>query len=513
MQNVPSSAILAIISIVAAVLVGTFAVSTFYSAQDSGMKLSGDATQQIVSISSDLNVENGEKLSGSQVKSCIQTNDAAEISLQVDNGTGKKSYYYTLDSDNELGEKIDNTDAKRAMQDKNKAEYYIAPSDVYEAQLIFGEKTGAVTGVLFEKQNAAKRNLTDRQQTGVHEDISVRTVTITLNPDGGKFENPGDDWSVGENGTISRTFLSSDTGEFTLPVPVKKYRSAEGGADTEDVFLGWYNDKQAPSKNVVVDMSDAAFGTVGNQDIVYTARWESGEQGIASYEIQYFFMGNDGSYQNTPNLTLEAGNTTNGYVVRTSGAMKDPSSQNFQDSDSEEAKAYRRKYALYKNGDYIFDSENGKNVLQGTVTESGLKLKVYYKRCYSIQILPGESGSFDAKVWRGYGTIKYMNEEGDLLDPNTLSEEEKQKYKCVSYVDTDTSVKVPYGEDPESYIRNAVGNVSFTTAIPTWKEIESAVKALPDFPDITEDADGIVPVTSSITEYAAALPTLTARAE
>lgn len=511
MHNVPSSAILAIISIAAAVLVGTFALSMFYSAQDSGMQLSRDANQQMIALSSDLNVENGEKLSGSQVKSCIQTNEHEEVAIQVKNGDEDPvSFYYRLDSDNEVLEKLDSTDAKRAMLDKNQTKYYINPSDVYTAQFLFGEKTGNLTGVLFIKADAAKRNQTDRKQEGVREDISVRTITITLDPAGGTFENPGDDWETQENGNISRTFLSSDTGNFTLPVPVKANGTSDDGSAEYDVFLGWYNDTQAASKNVVIDMGDASFGKTENQEITYTAKWENGKKGYGTYEIQYFFMDKNGEYQNTPNLTLEAGNTANGYIVRTSGELVNPNQQNFEDDHSEEAKAYKSKFALYQNGDYIFDAENPKNILQGTVSGKGLALKVYFKRCYSVQLLSKSTGLFEDKLWRGYGTVQYINENGDVLNPDILTDEEKQRYKQISYSDTDTSVKIPYGEDPESYIRHAVGNVTFTESIPKWDDIMQAVKALPDFPDITEDSEGKVEITDRIIEYAAQLPTFEA---
>lgn len=510
MQNVSSSAILAIISIVAAVLVGTFALSTFYSAQGAGMQLSGDANRQIIAISSDLNVENGEKMTGSQVKSCIQTNSQEEIAIQVNNGVATNDYYYSLDTDNEISSKLDSADAKRAMLNKNEQEYYINPSDVYTAQFIFGNKTGNISAVLFTRGNAAKRNLTDSKQENTHDDISVQTVTITLDPAGGTFENLDSEWTSEADGTVKRTFLSSDTGSFTLPSPTKRNGVNEDGDTDYDVFLGWYNDRQSASKNIVIDMGSMSYGLSGNREIIYTAKWENGKKGYGTYEIQYFFMDKNGTYQNSPDLTLEAGNTANGYIVRTNGELVDPNQQNFENDHSEEAKSYQKKYALCKNGDYVFDAENPKNVLQGTVSGEGLALKVYFRRCYSVQLLSDGSGLFEDRVWRGYGTIKYINDDGDILNPDILTDSEKQKYKRISYTDADTSIKVPYGEDPDSYIKNAVGDVTFTTAVPKWSEIETSVKALPDFPDITADSNGTVEITDDIISYAALLPTLRA---
>ena len=137
-------------------------------------------------------------------------------------------------------------------------------------------------------------------------------------------------------------------------------------------------------------------------------------------------------------------------------------------------------------------------------------MKVYFKRCYSVQLLSKSTGLFEDKLWRGYGTIQYIAENGDVLNPDILTDEEKQRYKQISYTDTDTSVKIPYGEDPESYIRHAVGNVTFTENIPKWDDIMPTVKALPDFPDITEDSEGKVEITDRIIEYATQLPTFEA---
>lgn len=218
-------------------------------------------------------------------------------------------------------------------------------------------------------------------------------------------------------------------------------------------------------------------------------------------------MKKDGTYSNAPDETLDAANTTTGNIVRTNPSMVSPTAQNFDDDDSEEAQSYKRLYALYENGDYVYDSSNTKNVLQGTVTGSGpkLQLKVYFKRCYSIQILSGGTG-IASRTARGYATIAYVGSNGEALDGSSLTEEEKKTYKTISYSSTDNSIKVPYGEDPLTYIKKAVGaNVSFTEGIPTWDEIKSKVVALPEFPDIT-----VTEASEEIIAYAAALPTYTA---
>ena len=500
MSNVPSSMLLAVIGIVAAVIVGTGVIATAYSMQDSGMKTAGEVTSQVIAISSELNIENGAVISGSQVKSCIQTNEQEEVALKVNNGVSTQSYYYTLDSNNELDERVDSTDAKRAMKSKDKTNYYINPTDSYTVQFIYGNKTGGLTGILFQKKAAAKINTTDGSLSGVHEDVSARIITIILDPAGGNFEETSDsEWTVESDGTLSRTFLSTDTGKFTVPTPTKD----------DGVFLGWYNDTQKLTKSLSIDMGDAAFGTSSNQTITYTAKWESAEQGEGSYEIQYYFMKKDGTYSSTPDETLDAKNTTAGNIVRTSPSMVSPTAQNFDDDDSDEAKAYKRWYALYENGDFVYDSSNSKNVLQGTVSGSGsqkLKLKVYFRRCYSIQLLPGSTSSFLARTARGYASIAYVTPEGTALNGNDLTEEEKSKYKSVSYTNTDSSVKIPYGEDPMAYIKQVAGeSASFNGGIPTWGEIKATVMALPDFPDIT-----VSEVSDAIIAYAAALPTYTA---
>lgn len=495
MNNVPSSMLLAIIGIVAAVIVGTSVIATTFSMQETGNKTAGEVTSQVLAISSELNIENGDTISGSQVKSCIQTNGQEEISLKVNNGTATKSYYYTLDGDNELDERVDVTDAKRAMQSKDKSEYYINPTDSYVVQFIYGKKTGGLTGVLFQRKEAAKLNKTDGTSSSTHDAVATHTVKIVLDPAGGNFDDLSDaSWTKEADGTISRSFTAQDTGKFMLPTPAKN----------EGVFKGWYNDTQKLSKSVTINMGDAAYGTSSDQTITYMAQWESAVQGEGTYEIRYYFMKKDGTYSNTPDETLDAANTTTGNIVRTSPTMVSPTAQNFDDDDSEEAQHYKRLYALYENGDYVYDSSNTKNVLQGTVTGDGakLQLKVYFKRCYSIQLVSGGTGITE-RVARGYAKIAYIGPSGETLDGSALTEAEKNQYKTVSYSNTDNSVKVPYGEDPLTYIRNAVGEtVSFESGIPTWNEIKSAVMSLPDFPDLTK-----TDVSDEMKSYAAVLPT------
>lgn len=497
MNNVPSSMLLAVIGIVAAVIVGTGVIATTFTMQESGTKTAGEVTSQVIAISSELNIENGDTISGSQVKSCIQTNGQEEISLKVNNGTATQSYYYTLDGNNELDERVDVTDAKRAIQSKDKSEYYINPTDTYVVQFVYGKKTGGLTGVLFQRKDSAKLNKTDGESSSTHDDIATHTIKIVLNPSGGNFDNLTDSaWTKESDGTISRTFTAKDTGKFSLPIPTK----------TEGVFKGWYNDTQKLSKTVTINMGDAAYGTSSDQTITYNAQWESAVQGEGTYEIQYFFMKKDGTYSNAPDETLDAANTTTGNIVRTNPTMVSPTAQNFDDDDSEEAKSYKKLYALYENGDYIYDSSNTKNVLQGTVTGDGqkLRLKVYFKRCYSIQIVSGGTGN-SLRTARGFASISYIGANGEVLDGSSLTEEEKNAYKTVSFSDTDNSVKVPYGEDPLPYIKKAVGeNVSFTEGIPTWNEIKSTVVALPEFPDLT-----VTEASEEIVAYASALPTYT----
>lgn len=503
MNNVPSSAILAIIAIVAAVLVGTFAISAVYSSQDSGIKLTGETTAQIISISNDLNVENGETLTGDQVKSCIKTSSQEEICIKVNNGNATQPYYWTLDGNNEIEDQIDSDEAKRSMLDKKQTDYYINPTDSYIAQFIFGNKSGDITGVLFQKQSTAKINRTDNKDTGNKEDGSVRTITVMLDPAGGDFgELTDDEWTSTGDGKISRSFTTSQTGKFTLPMP--KYSAK--------VFLGWYNDSQSLSKSITIDMGDSAFGTSTDTTITYTAKWDDATEGQGEYSIQYYFMKKDGSYSKSSDVTLTAANTTVGKIVRTSGSMISPMQSNFSNDDTEEGKLYQKLYSLYRNGDYIFDSTNTDNVLQGTVTtvtkvdkSDALQLKVYFKRCYSVQLLPGKKGSITGRYFKGYALTIYKTENGSIVDGNSLTDEQKAAYATTQYMETDTSIKIPYGEDVEKALKSTVGSASFTEDLPTWDEIKSTVMSLPDLPDFS--ADG---VTDEMIAYAAKLPTYTA---
>ena len=94
MDNVPSSAILAIIAIVAACILGAFIFSTVNSQQDAGNRALSQTEQMNTALDeSKYTVYDGATVTGSQVLSAIKTFKNGDVYVEVDNGSGTKTAY------------------------------------------------------------------------------------------------------------------------------------------------------------------------------------------------------------------------------------------------------------------------------------------------------------------------------------------------------------------------------------------------------------------------------------
>lgn len=160
MDNVPSSAILAIIAIVAACILGAFIFSTVNSQQDAGNRALSQTEQMNTALDeSKYTVYDGATVTGSQVLSAIKTFKNGDVYIEVDNDGdgGNEPVLYILDSKTG-GKRVSDTaysDSVSAAKNKSNADKYITPSAQFQGTVVRDSGNGAIIGITFKKESAA----------------------------------------------------------------------------------------------------------------------------------------------------------------------------------------------------------------------------------------------------------------------------------------------------------------------------------------------------------------------
>lgn len=154
MDNVPSSAILAIIAIVAACILGAFIFSTVNSQQDAGNRALSQTEQMNTALDeSKYTVYDGATVTGSQVLSAIKSFKGGDVYIQVNNGSGTETAYVLQDAsagaDNQTEEQY--AEALKKAKDKKETSTYITPAAQFTGSVVRDEKNGAIIGIHFEK--------------------------------------------------------------------------------------------------------------------------------------------------------------------------------------------------------------------------------------------------------------------------------------------------------------------------------------------------------------------------
>lgn len=158
MDNVPSSAILAIIAIVAACILGAFIFSTVNSQQDAGNRALSQTEQMNTALDeSKYTVYDGATVTGSQVLSAIKTFKGGDVYVQVDNGSGTKTAYVLKEASAgaDVMSDTEYADAIKKAKDKKETALYITPAAQFIGQVDRDEKNGAIIGVTFTKVGAS----------------------------------------------------------------------------------------------------------------------------------------------------------------------------------------------------------------------------------------------------------------------------------------------------------------------------------------------------------------------
>ena len=176
MDNVPSSAIMAIIAIVAACLIGAFIFTTVQSQKESGnaalTKVEGMNNQL---DEADLTQYDGATVTGSQVKAAIKLLKDQQVSIQVINGTNVVQYNYQYGSNDtadsvaatktaELKKIVKGTPGTSEIAATDGSLYtavptsknnigYITPSAQYVGTITRDANTNVICQITFQKTN------------------------------------------------------------------------------------------------------------------------------------------------------------------------------------------------------------------------------------------------------------------------------------------------------------------------------------------------------------------------
>lgn len=175
MDNVPSSAILAIVAIVAVCILGAFIFTTVQSQKEAGNQAVNKTEEMNTALDESTYTQyDGATVTGSQVLAAIKLMKNDGICVQVYNGGQMTQYLRKLDgaattavtsTDTELtavaagknakdGNNGDQDYAKSiaAAKDKSDSKHYITPSAQYVGGIVRSKANGSIIGVTFTKQ-------------------------------------------------------------------------------------------------------------------------------------------------------------------------------------------------------------------------------------------------------------------------------------------------------------------------------------------------------------------------
>ncbi len=152
MNEVPSSAILAIVGIVMACAFGAFMFNTVQSQKTAGNQAMSKVEQMNAQLDeADITQYDGQVVTGSQVVSAMTMLKDRGIVLTVHNGKNEATYYINPDAD-ASAQKTDQDNWSKAMKNvkTRSSKYYITPSAQFQGSVV-RDASGAIIQLTFSK--------------------------------------------------------------------------------------------------------------------------------------------------------------------------------------------------------------------------------------------------------------------------------------------------------------------------------------------------------------------------
>ncbi len=162
MENVPSTAIIAVVAIVLACLLAAWGFSVVTAQRQQGNKAVQNVEQMNAALDeSKFTVYEGATVTGSQVIAAITTLKDQPVAIAVNNGKETKSYIYTGLSETAESYTLatkrtakEFSDDMVKMQDATQQDYFITPSAQFIGAVVRDPNTQAITGVIFKPVNS-----------------------------------------------------------------------------------------------------------------------------------------------------------------------------------------------------------------------------------------------------------------------------------------------------------------------------------------------------------------------
>lgn len=260
MNNVPSSAIMTIVAIVATVFVGTFIFVAVSSQMDTQQSAQTDANKQM-NYTAELRYTQyeNEDISGARVQDVLQSYLGDDISLRVKPLTPdtSQSNYRAADSmyvyGNDYADASKHTGAVALSADKTTQNGWIK-SQVKTGSRYRGEiqrdASGGITGLIFNEVTSMTsttgsdpKNLTPSGGNSGSSSEDGKTYAIRLYTNGGTISSSG--WTgpdgTGENMSYSKSYTSGVTSSVILPTPTKQNYTFLGWSENGKIHKGSYS--------------------------------------------------------------------------------------------------------------------------------------------------------------------------------------------------------------------------------------------------------------------------------
>mgnify|MGYP004509644803 CR=1 FL=1 len=492
MSEVPSSTILAIVGLIAALLVIAFIIAAYSSTRNGAdaIVLSQEKQKRYIE-ESEYNVYQDEIFDGTQVMSTIKKYQGSDISIMVDNDgdaascSGNELFFnYNVkltDPTNynsvwvSLGAKQTNDEFaanyRKAVSSDNAS--YVGPGDLYTGD-VHVASNGTILGISFVRGVVADR--TNRTDTDT--DITGEDVGYTLVLDMGMQIPSG---SNADTLLKNSGFTTSDQQLYTVLYNTKTgIQGVDASAGyvmsltvqkptiSGNIFKGFRecNASWAPmgpyqdviTVNCANAMSeDTKYGAADHYRY-FKAEWNSGDV-TQTYKIEYYFE-IDGSYPVTPDIAI-TNQATVGSEVSVSTDLAALGTAIVSHGSNRLNTAYSSEKYNYTGSNtfashYVLDSRSKyASLTSGKVVESSsnpLTLKVYYRQQVQVTFDKGEGSrevavktitipygdTLETALTKAYGKVEFP-----VLTP--LAGWTAQGWTKYKYSQTDQNFTTPTG--------------------------------------------------------------------
>ncbi len=445
MSEVPSSTILTIIAIIAALAVITFVISAYIATKDGADDIAADQIKQEEYIKNSAYYEyHGSVFDGTEVLSTVRKYQGSDIAVMVDNGSHELFFNYNVERSGMQG-KWNKLISPKQTNDEFSAAYrkaitstdsgYVKPGDLYLGEVHADTKTGVILGISFTKKSSAETTDVIHTDTEKADENAVYTLVLDM---GAVLEAGG----ATDTALTSSGFTTTDHQRYSILYTTKngvQGVSSAGGkvmsfsiqkpTRTGYVFAGYRECNESwvalssyqDAINVDVTTAAADDKKYGASDHYryFKVDWKSATT-PCTYKVEYYFEVN-GTYPTTPDIivtnqatigstvTVSTDLTSIGTLIASNGSNRLTTAYNSTAYNYTGSNTFAQYYRLDERSAYT-------SVASGKAIESTsdpLVLKLYYRQYVHVSFDKGE-GSREQAIKTA--TIPYGGTLADALN-------------------------------------------------------------------------------------------------